>query len=625
MICHVSPAGRDQAAGTAADPLRTPAAGLAALRASGEPERILRLGGGTYRNVSLRLGPDDAGLAIEAAPGEAPVLSGSRRITGWEVTPEGLWRAALPGVQRGLWDFRTLLVDGRHAPPARLPREGVFEHESRFDVRWLSTTAGGWERPPTQEELTVLQYRAGDLGAWLEPRNAEVQVFHQWDESRVGVAAVDPVQRRLLFRSPAGHPPGAFCHMTEKASWYVLYNVRQGLCEPGQWLLDRARGELLYRPRPGQTPRETLVEAPAQRHVLRLAGEADRPVREIAVRGIGIRAANAALGAAGFGAIHLDGALQIEGPAEELVLEDLTVGPTAGTGIRLVPETDAPCRAIAIRRCRAEACGGPGLHGRGEACTVEDCRVRDAGRIFPSAIALHLGGRGHRIRHNEVCGCPYSAIVAGGEGMLIEKNLLRDFMQVLDDGAAIYCFAARETVYRGNVVLGTSGRTASAYYLDERSRGSTVEGNLAIDTAWPSHNHMAEACLLRRNVFLDAGAAKLTFMKSRDCELSENVIAAGGGLTLAARRADGLRRLAGNLLHGGAAGVRFQPLGEDGYRGLAPVPLPTEAENTLADPQAAVERDAEGIPRRVRFPAGGPAAAALDTAVADFGDAGPRR
>jgi hypothetical protein len=56
-------------------------------------------------------------------------------------------------------------------------------------------------------------------------------------------------------------------------------------------------------------------------------------------------------------------------------------------------------------------------------------------------------------------------------------------MKVLHDGAAIYLFAARNCVLRGNVardIVDTGGYGASAYYLDERSTGCVVERNLSL-------------------------------------------------------------------------------------------------------------------------------------------------
>jgi len=42
----------------------------------------------------------------------------------------------------------------------------------------------------------------------LSIRNAEVTVYHMWDESMLGLAAHDVQTRTLTFAATAGHPPG---------------------------------------------------------------------------------------------------------------------------------------------------------------------------------------------------------------------------------------------------------------------------------------------------------------------------------------------------------------------------------------------------------------------------------
>ena len=54
----------------------------------------------------------------------------------------------------------------------------AFTHTSVFDVPWLSSVGGGWERKPTQAELTTLLHDPRDLPAALDARNAEVLVYH---------------------------------------------------------------------------------------------------------------------------------------------------------------------------------------------------------------------------------------------------------------------------------------------------------------------------------------------------------------------------------------------------------------------------------------------------------------
>jgi hypothetical protein len=57
-------------------------------------------------------------VIYQAYPGEAPILSGARPITGWKRQPDGkVWSADVaPG-----WLFHQLLIDGKPQPRARRP------------------------------------------------------------------------------------------------------------------------------------------------------------------------------------------------------------------------------------------------------------------------------------------------------------------------------------------------------------------------------------------------------------------------------------------------------------------------------------------------------------------------
>ena len=192
------------------------------------PRRII-VREGEYYDVAFELFARDSNLTLQAAPSEKVVLYGGHRVTDWVRKEDGeFWSAALPGVREGKWTPRLLQVDGQIRPRARLPAEGAFTHESVFDVRWMSASLGGWERKPTPQELTTLKYRPGDLGPWLEVRNAELTIYHAWDDSTVGLRSIDPERRVVTFSNPAGHPPGAFASWNPHAKTYVVWNVRQG-------------------------------------------------------------------------------------------------------------------------------------------------------------------------------------------------------------------------------------------------------------------------------------------------------------------------------------------------------------------------------------------------------------
>ena len=531
---YVSPAGRDCWSGRLAEPNATatdgpkasPSAGLEALRASGQPHtaRLVLRGGEYWLEQPLLLGPEDSGLTLEAAPGEHPVLFGGRRIIGWQREREGLWSADLPEVAAGRWDFRALVVNGRMCARARFPAEGYLTHLSEFPVRWMSTTGGGWERKPTEEELTTMVFRAGDLPPSLEARNAEITVYHMWDESLVGVAALDRERNVLRFSNPAGHPPGAF-----GVKNYVVWNTREGLTRPGQWYLDRVAGRVVYWPLPGEDMARARVAAPTTETIVRVAGSEDRPVRGVTIRGLCLSVTGTPLVSGGFGASAFAGALSLSHATYCRILEAEILN-VAGQGIKA-----EACTRLRLERCHVHHTGACGVICRGERNVVADNRLHDVGVTYPSAIALFFGGRESRIEHNEIHDAPYTGIAGEGADHHIEANHLFRVMQELHDGAAIYITFCQRVAVRGNYVhdiVDTGGYGASAYYLDEQAEDCVVEGNVSENVVRPSHNHMARNNTLRENVFVTAGDMSLTFMRSSDYCLAGNVLWAGGRIKL---------------------------------------------------------------------------------------------
>src|SRR5262245_47512102 len=84
---HVALTGNDAAAGTAAAPLRTLPAALLKTR-DGTSPRIIFVGAGRYQlENTLELGVEDSGVQIQSEPGASPVLSGGRRLQGWQKDP----------------------------------------------------------------------------------------------------------------------------------------------------------------------------------------------------------------------------------------------------------------------------------------------------------------------------------------------------------------------------------------------------------------------------------------------------------------------------------------------------------------------------------------------------------
>ena len=545
---YVAPNGDDANPGTRQQPFATLDRALAASRAqpAGSTRRIL-MRGGRYFDVSVRLGPEDSGLTVEAAPGEHPVLYGGVPLRRWKKDGDRFYSAAIPSAQKPP-EVRMLEVDGAMAPRARFPAEGTLTHESTFDVPWMSTTGGGWKRKPTQEELTALQYRSGDLGPWLDTKSAEITVYHMWDESCVGIASIDPDRRILTFSSPTGHPPGAF-----GVKKYVLWNIREGMTGPGRWYQDRTTNRLVYWPLPDQNMGKTDVIAATRETIIRLRGTSRNPVHDITIRGLTFSATTVPLVAAGFAAAAFDGAVSLDN-TQDCTLEGLVVARVGGHAIN----TRGNCTGTRVLNCEVSNCGAGGIYVGGTHAILENNGVHDVGLAYPSAIGINRGGSDCIVRHNEIHGCSYSAINYGGENNLIESNLIYDCMKVLHDGAAIYLFAAKNCIIRGNVardIVNTGGYGASSYYLDERSEGCVVENNLSLRVAWPTHNHMAKNNTVRNNVFVAPEDIRLSFPRSTDYTLEGNVIYAGGKIQI--QNIDGVTAWSKNLFFSKAGKIEL--------------------------------------------------------------------
>lgn len=555
------------------DPLATLTAACNAARQMGtkRPRKVIIQSGEYFLNKPLVLTDKDSGLSIEAAPDARVILYGGREVGGWKKDGGKFYSAALPGVEQRQWDFRALVVNGRFCRRARLPEKGFFTHLSSFDVPWMTSTGGGWKRKPTSEELTRLKYRPEDLGTQLDIKNAELTVYHMWDESLVGVSAMDTESHTLTFANPSGHPPGAF-----GVKKYVVWNVRQGMNEPGQWYLDRTAGKVVYWPLPGEDMSKAEVFAPTIESIIRIRGSKNKPAKNITIRGLVLSITTTPLKAGGFGAGRFDGAVSISS-GQNCGLVDLEIVNVGGQGVKVSGKN------LRIENCHVHHTGACGIKFSGAGSLITNNYIHDAGLTYPSAIGLQGGGKDNQISHNEIHDTPYTAINWGGERNRIENNLIYRAMLKLHDGGGIYCFAGKGLVLRGNFIRDipdTGGYGSSAYYLDERSENCLVEGNLSLRVARPTHNHMAKNNTIRNNVFICDEDARFTFPRSSDFVFERNIVYAKGKIVF--DNTNAITRFKGNILYSAEGKVQGNKMSR--YSRTGSEQLEPEQGNTFDDP-----------------------------------------
>jgi hypothetical protein len=546
---YVGPAGNDRQPGTRQQPLATlEAARDAARKAAGGPHQIVLLAGDYFLARPLELDARDNGLTMESDAGAAATLYGGKRVTGWRRDGQ-FWSADLPGVKDGTWDFRALVVNGRMPDRARFPHTGTLQHRGTWNLPLLPAVGGFWERKPTQEELTTMPYDPKDIPPTLDVKNAEVRMYHMWNESLVGVARNDLERHALIFSSPTVSPAGAF-----GIKKYVIFNTREGMNEPGQWYLDRTAGRLVYWPLPGEEMATAKVIAPSMERVVRIAGNAKKRAERITLRGLTIAATTPPLKPASFGATAFEGAVTIV-YAKDCVLERVEIGQVGGVGLsthNVLGGRIAGCHIHHTGACAAKIDGAETL--------VEQNHIHHAGVYYPSAAASMMGGRGLTIRRNEIHDSPYSGLIGTGKDLLIEGNLIYRVMRELHDGAAIYG-NLDHCVIRGNVVRDVvkmgEGYGVSAYYLDEGARDCIIERNVALGVARPTHNHIARNITVRDNVFIAERDMMISFQSSANCTFQGNTLFAPGQVTVV--QPNGIKVWTDNVLFRNGQGMNEQP------------------------------------------------------------------
>lgn len=519
-------------------PKATLAAARDASREQAGQERRIEVGEGRFfLDQSLELDPRDAKLTLAGAGMGKTILYGGRRIEGWAKAGDQLWVAKLPEDQPD-WSFRILVVNDAIQERARLPETGYLEHETKFPVRWMSTAGGGWERKPTELELTTMRYREGDIPADLRVANAEVTVCHMWDESTVAVAAHDPATRTLTFAAPTGHPAGAF-----NVPRYVVWNTREGMTRPGQWYLDRAERAVYFWPPEGMDMTTALVAAPTMETLVKVSGEAKSRVAGLIIRDLTLTVSEAPIRHAGFGAVNWPGAMRFT-YSDQVVVDQVEVTNAGAWGIQEWAGT-----GLVVSNSHFHRLGGGGIRF-GSGARIEGNRIHHIGLVSASSLGIAGGGNQPVIRRNVIHDTPYSGMSVGGTGSLIEENLIYRCMLVHHDGAAIYMGGGKGCIIRRNLVRDMvqvgQGYGVSAYYLDEKCQDCIVSENVAINVPHASQNHMTLNCELRDNVFIAEGDIKIAFSRCSGHKVVGNTFHLSGKLEVV--EADAITEWAGNLL-----------------------------------------------------------------------------
>ena len=551
----VSPNGNDGNPGSVDSPLKTFEKAKEILKSQNIPDSetvTVWFREGTYFiEDTVEFTADDKNNVIyRSYPDEEVVFSGSKEISGnWSET-------TINGVKAFVTDmpvendddyFYSLFKDGKRLSRPNYPKTGLLKIAD-----------------PKTDEAMVPDYNASfftnsavfyshkqDVIKFSNIQDVDVRIMHFWCDELLPIHSINTDTGRVETQKPSA--------MTVRVDDnYVFENVKEALCKPGEWYLDRSESKLYYIPEEGDTVENTVLYAGKTEKLLTLSNSDN-----ITFQGINFEQTDwDYIG-------KTDGTFNNEFPADHPLFKNLkynsnhtqaafdvpaAINISASENINFVNcifknisytavKFESASQNCNIESSEFEEIGANAIFIHGDYVVpsttkninVKDCHINKYGRIFNNAIGILLT---HAIdcelSNNEIHEGWYTGISVGwtwgyGENptnnIKIINNLIYDIGNGwLSDMGGIYTLGIQpDTVISGNIIHnvgcdeGSYGYGGWGIYLDEGSSGMLVENNLVYDCSSQTfHQHYGKDNIIRNNIFAFGGEGAFRITKNEE-------------------------------------------------------------------------------------------------------------
>lgn len=559
----VAPYGDDNNSGTLEEPLKTIEKAKELLKSdgSGEIVTVWFREGSYFIKDTLHFNEEDRSNVIyRSYPDEEVSFTGATEISDWSETTINGVNAFVTDIRIGSDEdyFRSLFKDGKRLSRPDYPKTGLLKiADPKSDEAMAPDHNANFFT-----NSAVFYAHKQDVMNFSNVKDVDVRIMHFWCDELLPLHSVDTETGRVETQKPTA--------MTVRVDDnYIFENVKEALCLPGEWYLDRSEEKLYYIPEEGDTVENTVLYAGKTEKLMTV----DK-CENVTFSGIDFEysdwdyigktdgtynnefpSTHPLFGNLNYNSNHTQAAFDT--PAAILV--------TASDGIDFINCRFSNISYTALKfesasqNCKVESsefkdigANAIFIHGDYVApattknINVKDCHINRYGRIFNNAIGILLTNAINcELSNNEIHEGWYTGVSVGwtwgyGENptnnIKIKDNLIYDIGNGwLSDMGGIYTLGIQpDTVISGNVIYnvgcdeGSYGYGGWGIYLDEGSSGMLVENNLVYDCSSQTfHQHYGKDNIIRNNIFAfgEEGAFRITKNEEHNSlTLSNNIL-----------------------------------------------------------------------------------------------------
>ncbi len=541
----VSPVGNNGCEGSEARPVASLDRALLIARqlrkspaTANRPITILVRSGEYFIHKPIELKHEDSGdsaespLIIRGEGPEKPVIYGGYKLPAFKKISDSLWVADVAGETGRPVPFEQLYANNIRAVRAQSPDKGFYFINSAEETMLESDIARrakkaiqrcGIDKDVFSELFSVPE---------KEWRNMVFTFYHKWDNTKERAIALDRDRNEFVIEGMGMKP----WNPINNKSGFCVENTRIALDSPGEWFADTA-GELLYIPREGETPENTVAYAPIADQLLLVNGSGGQKVSNITISNIAFRVSGYRLPEEGLepvqAAAGTSTAIELNF-SDNILLSDLEISHTGKGAIWF----KRACSNSVITECLLKDVGSKGMK-IGETApedpatytnhiTADNNILTSGERVFPSAVAIAIfHSADNRISYNDISDFRYTAIsvgwVWGYKPSLAKRNII-EYNRIhhlgwgeLSDMGGIYTLGPSDgTLIRNNVIHDIYSFDYGGWgiYTDEGSTGILIENNLMYQRkSGGFHQHYCKDNIIRNNIFAFQHLYQLEFTR----------------------------------------------------------------------------------------------------------------